>query len=184
MFAALVAVLAVGPVAAAPNPSIEFAIEGRGRLLVELRPDKAPLHVAHVLRLVQDEWYDGTLVHRKVPGFVVQGGDPYSKGMTPEEARSKPGERGGTLGLGDGGSGFPVKFERNDLKHEVGTMGMASEGPGTDTGDSQWFINLARNERLDGKYVAFGQVVEGMKVLKSMERGDRILWARVVRERR
>lgn len=165
-----------------PRPKIEMIVEGRGRIVFELFPEKAPLHVAHFTKLARQGWYDRTLFHRKVAGFVIQGGDPFSAGMTPEEARSKPGTNGGTVGLGEGTSGYPVKFEKNDVKHLVGTLGMASEGAGTDTGDSQFFIDLARNKRLDGRFVAFGRVVEGLDVVMKLERGDRILTVRPLDE--
>ncbi len=147
---------------------------------MEMRPDQAPLLVGHVLRLVDSGFYDGLLIHRKVPGFVVQAGDPASRRVTPGWARKNPGERGGTKTLGDGGSGRTVRFEINDLTHRKYTVGMALEAPMSDTGDSQWFINLADNARLNGMYVVFAEVTAGRDVVDRLERGDRILSARRV----
>ena len=94
--------------------------------------------------------------------------------MTPAEAKSKPGPMGGTMGLGEGGSGKSVKFEKNGLSHVRGAVGIALESPGDNSGDSQFFINLVDNKRLDGKYVVFAHVVRGMDVVERTRRGDLI----------
>lgn len=156
------------------RPQVVVTVEGRGAFTMELYPDQAPKLVTHFLGLVDKKFYDGMLFHRKVDGFVLQAGDPKSKGMTPEEARRKPGESGGTAGIGDGGSGKTVPFEINDLVHTKFTVGMALEAPMSDTGDSQFFINLADNRRLDGRYVVFAKVISGTDVVMRCQRGDRI----------
>lgn len=156
------------------QPYVELIVQGRGSIVIELRPDQAPKLVKHFIGLVDSEFYNGMLFHRKVENFVLQAGDPGSKKWTPEKARKNPGESGGTEGLGDGGSGQTVPFEINDLVHDKYTIGMALESPMSDTGDSQFFINLKDNHRLNGLYVVFGRVVQGFDVVDKSERGDRI----------
>lgn len=156
------------------HPSIAMKVEGRGTIVMELYPEQAPKLVEHVLDLVDHGLYDGMLIHRKVPDFVIQTGDPLSKKVTVKWARKNPGEHGGTKTLGDGGSGKPVKYEINDLTHEKFTVGMALESPMDDSGDSQFFINLKDNFRLNGMYEVFARVTKGQDVVMKIERGDRI----------
>lgn len=141
---------------------------------MELDQLAAPRTCAHILKLAKDKFFDGQLFHRRVDGFVLQGGDPESKKWTPAEAKAKPGPMGGTLDMGEGGSGTKVKFEKNGLSHVRGAVGIALESPGDNSGDSQFFINLADNKRLDGKYVVFAHVVRGMDVVDRTRRGDLI----------
>lgn len=179
IFAALSASLAasLGPAA---NPKIVMDVENRGQIVIELFPAKAPKTVEHILKLVQEKFFDGILFHRVVPGFVAQAGDPASKKVDRAKALADADGQGGTKGLGDGGSGKTIPFERNDLRHDKGTLGMALEGPQTDTGDSQFFINLVDNYRLDGKYCVFGKVVKGMDIVLKIERADKISSVRVL----
>lgn len=156
------------------KPQIVMKVEGRGNVVIELEPDQAPRLVEHVLDLVDHKFYDKMLIHRKVPDFVIQTGDPTSKKVSVKWARKNPGEHGGTKSLGDGGSGKSVKYEINDLTHKVYTVGMALESPMDDSGDSQFFINLKDNFRLNGMYEVFGTVVKGTEVVDKIERGDRI----------
>lgn len=166
----------------AKNPIVEVTVEGRGKFQIELFADAAPKTVAHSIDLIKRKFFDGMLVHRLVPDFVVQWGDPKSKKMKPAEAKAKPGPMGGTDGLGDGDSGKSIPFETNSKKHDAGTIGMALSGPRSDTGDSQWFVNLKDNHRLNGDYCVFGKVVgKGMDVVRKIERGDRIASIRVLR---
>ncbi len=158
----------------AENPRAVFDLGPKGSFEVELLMDKAPRTAGHIKMLVEKGFFNGMLFHRRVEGFVLQAGDPDSKTWTREEVRSKPGERGGTEGLVDGTYGKPIKFEKNDLSHLKGTLGIALESPGDDSGDSQFFINLADNKRLDGKYVVFGKVTWGMDVVMKTMRGDGI----------
>ena len=173
----------MGQSSKAPLPWVEMVVEGRGSIFVELRPDQAPKLVKHFLSLVNQGFYDGQLFHRKVDNFVLQGGDPESKKWTPAQARKNPGESGGTKGLGDGGSGTTVPYEINDLIHDKYTVGIALESPMSDTGDSQFFINLKDNHRLNGLYVVFGRVVDGMDVVDKCQRGDRIVEIKRTRSR-
>lgn len=143
-------------------------------MIVELYSVDAPKTVDQMLRLTKEGFFDGLLFHRVVPKWVIQSGDPDSRKWTPQQAREKPDGRGGTTGLGDSVSGKTIPFEHNHVRHRFGTMGMALESPKSDTGDSQWFINLEDNLRLDGRYVVFGNVVQGREIIKKVQRGDRI----------
>lgn len=172
-------VLATTPVQQ-PNPHIRFDILEKGVFEVELFMDKAPRTAGHILMLTEKKFFDGMIFHRRVPGFVLQGGDPDTKAWTREEVRAKPGEMGGTEGLGESTYGQPIKFEKNDLSHVKGTLGIALESPADDSGDSQFFINLADNKRLDGKYVVFGKVTKGMDVVMKTRRGDLITSVRQI----
>jgi peptidyl-prolyl cis-trans isomerase B (cyclophilin B) len=157
------------------RPQVKFEVEGRGSFVMELRPDQAPKLVAHFLNLVDSGFYDKMLFHRKVDKFVLQGGDPGTKKVSVEWAKKNPGEMGGTKSLGSGGSGKEVPYEINDLTHVKHSVGMALSSPMSDTGDSQFFINLKDNFRLNGMYCVFGQVVSGNGLINKIERGDRII---------
>jgi cyclophilin family peptidyl-prolyl cis-trans isomerase len=135
----------------------------------------APNTSAHFADLVSKGVYNGMLFHRKVNNFVLQAGDPLSKSMLPAEARSQPGEHGGTKGLGEDTVGPTIKFEKSPLSHDKTTVGIALESPGDDSGSSHFFINLVDNKRLNGKYVAFAKITQGWSVVESCQRGDLIL---------
>jgi len=131
---------------------------GRGRIVVELDAEEAPLTVQTVLQLAQEGRYDGAPFHRVVADFVVQGGDF---------------ERGD----GYGGPGFVIRSEFTRIPFERGTIGMASAGK--DTEGSQYFFTHSAQPHLDGRYTAFGRVVQGMEVVDAMLEGDRVLRASV-----
>jgi peptidylprolyl isomerase len=150
VFIAVAAGLSGSAAADQPRPQMVITFD-TGKVVIELRPDKAPLHVAQVRRLANSGFYDGLTIMRVAPGHVVQGGDPKFDGS--------------------GGSGQTIKAEFTDLKHLRGAVGMArDEDP--DSGDSQFYICLADRPKLDGKYTVFGQVVSGMEIVDKMEPGD------------
>ena len=121
-----------------------------GRVVIQLRPDKAPTTVARIKQLAREGFYDGTPFHRVIPGFMAQGGDP--------------------TGTGTGGSGKNLPAEFNDIRHERGTVSMArSSSP--NSADSQFFICFAPAPHLDGQYTAFGQVIEGMEFVDRIKKG-------------
>jgi cyclophilin family peptidyl-prolyl cis-trans isomerase/HEAT repeat protein len=130
----------------------------RGELVIELRPDVAPVTALRFLELVRAGTYDGLTFHRVVPGFVAQGGDPRGDGY--------------------GGPGFWQRCEDSRLPYVRGTVGMALAG--RDTGGSQFFITHAAQPHLEARYTAFGQVVEGLDVLDRIQVGDRIRSAQAV----
>ncbi len=122
-----------------------------GDITLKFFPEQAPNHVNGFINLTNDGFYDGTTFHRVVPGFVIQGGDPNTKG----DDRSKHGL---------GGPGYSLEAEFSDLPHQRGTLSMArSSDP--DSAGSQFFICVADAPFLDGEYTVFGEVVDGMDVV-------------------
>lgn len=161
------------------NLIIEF--HQRGRVVAELAAEDAPLTVAHVVDLVESGFYNGIIVHRVAPNFVMQFGNPDTKTLTSEEVRAMPHDRGMTVGLESGSHPETVVFESVDLRHARGTLGMALSAPQSDTGSSHIFVNLQDNFRLDGQYVVFGKVTQGMDIVDTVRRGDLIVSARIER---
>ncbi len=178
----LVAVVALGAAASAQKApvDIEMKIEGRGVVQVRLYPADAPKTVAQIVDLCKKKFYDGILVHRVEPGFVVQAGDPKTKTLKPSELATMSDQRKMELRIGAGGSGKTIPFEVNSRTHEPGTIAMALSAPRSNTADSQWFINLEANHQLDGDYCVFGKVVKGMDVVRKIRVGDRIQYMRVM----
>ena len=125
----------------------------RGDFTVELLPKLAPEHVNSFVFLARDEFYNGTVFHRIVPGFVAQGGDP--------------------TGTGTGGPGYTVPLEASKEPFARGTVGMArSQDP--NSAGSQWFVTLGDAPHLNGQYTVFGRVTEGMEVVDRLQMGDTI----------
>ncbi len=129
----------------------------KGRIVFEFFPQDAPNHVASFIELAEKGFYDGTTFHRVEPNFVVQGGDPYSR------------DGGGAAGTG--GPGYNLAAEFNSRPHEDGTVAMA-RAASPDSAGSQFYICLGRQSFLDGNYTVFGQVVEGLDVVHSIQRDD------------
>lgn len=141
-----------------PTYSPQVYVEtAKGTIQVELAVLDAPLTVENFVTLARKGYFDGLQIHRVVPAFVVQDGDPR--------------------GDGSGGPGYSIRDELNDRPYLRGTVGMALSGP--DTGGSQWFITHAPQPHLEGKYTVFGQVVSGMEVVDRLEMGDTITRIRV-----
>jgi peptidyl-prolyl cis-trans isomerase B (cyclophilin B) len=141
-----------------PNGDEVAVIEtGKGTIKLELFAEDAPNHVASFVELAQDGFYDGTTFHRVEPGFVVQGGDPYSK-----TGEGPP---------GTGGPGYTIDAEFNSRQHLEGTLAMARAMDPNSAG-SQFYICLAPQPSLDGQYTVFGQVTEGMDVVNQIAVGD------------
>jgi cyclophilin family peptidyl-prolyl cis-trans isomerase len=129
----------------------------RGSFEAELLPQVAPMTVDSFVTLARKGFFDGTTIHRVVPDFVVQAGDPR--------------------GDGTGGPEYALRDELNPLPYARGRIGMALSGP--DTGGSQWFVTLSRQPHLDGVYTVFGEVTAGMEVVERIEQNDRLLSVRV-----
>jgi len=138
--------LASAPVLAA-NPQVELDTTA-GKIRLELYPEAAPKTVENFLAYVKGKQYDGTQFHRVIDGFMIQGGDP--------------------LGQGTGGPGykFADEFSPKRRHGKAGTLSMANSGPNTNGG--QFFITLAATPWLDDKHSVFGEVVEGMDVVKKI----------------
>ena len=122
-----------------------------GRVIIEMRPDKAPNHVARIKELTRQHFYDGLKFHRVIPDFMAQTGDPK--------------------GDGTGGSGKEMKNEFNSLRHLRGTVSMAREGGNVDSADSQFFIMLNAKRSLDNQYTVWGRVIEGMEAVDQIRQG-------------
>jgi peptidylprolyl isomerase len=144
-------VLAAGFARAAEPENLLYMDLKDGRVVLELRPDLAPKHVARIKELTRKGFYDGIVFHRVIEGFMAQGGDP--------------------TGTGTGGSGVKLPAEFSGEPFVRGTLGMArSANP--DSADSQFFICFAPASFLDGKYTVFGRVVEGMDYVDEIKKGD------------
>ena len=121
-----------------------------GKIGVEFFEDKAPGHVKNFKDLAKKGFYDGTIFHRVIPGFMIQGGDPNTK----SDDRSNHGM---------GGPGYSIKAEFNDTPHKRGILSMArSQDP--NSAGSQFYIVVKDSAFLDGQYTAFGKVLSGMTV--------------------
>ncbi len=123
-----------------------------GDIAIEFFPDVAPNHVENFKKLATSGFFDGTLFHRIVPGFVIQGGDPLTK---------SPANKGR---WGTGGPGWSVKAEFNKKKHSRGVLSMARSMDPNSAG-SQFFIVLKDSDFLNGQYTVFGKVISGMDVV-------------------
>ena len=172
-FAFVAALLAVALSAAAQAPKKETKVSkprdyahtlailktSQGDVTVRFFYDKAPGHVKNFIDLSAKGFYDGTLFHRVIPDFMIQGGDPYTK--HPET----PTTRYGTGGNKDA-SGAPVnvKAEFNDTPHRRGILSMA-RASSPDSASSQFFIVVKDSPFLDRQYTAFGEVTKGMEVV-------------------
>lgn len=128
---------------------VRIEMENGDVMRAELYPEIAPETVQNFISLVEKEFYDGTIFHRVIPGFMIQGGDP--------------------TGTGTGGPGHSIKGEfsangfENKLEHDRGVLSMArSMDP--DSAGSQFFIMVAKSPHLDGQYAAFGKIIEGIEI--------------------
>jgi cyclophilin family peptidyl-prolyl cis-trans isomerase/HEAT repeat protein len=131
----------------------------KGTFTIDLLPEDAPLTVDNFVKLARSGYFNGLEVHRVVPNFVMQDGDPR--------------------GDGSGGPGWSIRCEVNMVPYERGAVGMALSGK--DTGGSQWFVTHSPQPHLDGGYTVFGRVNEtGMKVVDRIVRGDKIVAIRIV----
>jgi len=132
---------------------VTFTMENGDVMKAELYPEIAPETVANFEKLVKSGFYDGLTFHRVIPGFMIQGGDPR--------------------GNGTGGPGWTIKGEftangfKNDLKHTAGVLSMARAMDPNSAG-SQFFIMVEAAPHLDGQYAAFGKLVEGLDVARSI----------------
>ena len=133
----------------AQNPIVTIEMENGGVMKAELYPEVAPNTVNNFISLVKKGFYDGTIFHRVIPGFMIQGGDPQGTGM--------------------GGPGYEIPGEftangfKNELKHDRGVLSMA-RAMDPDSAGSQFFIMVDPAPHLDGQYASFGKVIEGMEV--------------------
>lgn len=145
------------------SPQNDVVIETKfGNMELRLFNDVAPGHVENFIKLAKDGFYDGTIFHRVIPGFMIQGGDPNTKGTD----KSK---------YGIGGPGYSIKAEFNQRSHKRGILSMARSRDPNSAG-SQFFIVVTDSSFLDGQYTVFGEVTSGMEVadqIVSQERDAR-----------
>ncbi len=132
----------------------------RGEIEMELYFDAAPLTVYNFMKLAQSGFYDNLAFFRVVPNFVIQGGDPRNDGW--------------------GGPGYTIRSEFNNITYNRGCVGMATSGK--DSGGSQFFITLSPQPHLDARYTLFGKVIMGMEVVDRIERGDKILRVKIMKD--
>jgi peptidyl-prolyl cis-trans isomerase B (cyclophilin B) len=135
-----------------PNPQVTIEMENGGKIVLELYPDKAPNTVNNFLSLANSGFYDGTVFHRIMSDFMIQGGSP--------------------TGTGIGGPGYTIPgempnngYDANDLSHVRGIISMGRVGHDYDSAGSQFFIVVRNSTFLDREYAAFGRVIEGMDVV-------------------
>ena len=139
------------------NASNEVAVikTSEGEMVVQFWTDAAPNTIENFKKLAREGFYDGTIFHRIVKGFMIQGGDPNSKDPAKESS------------YGQGDPGYKIKAEFNDHSHERGVISMArSSDP--DSAGSQFFICLASVPRLDHQYTTFGKLIKGDDVLEKI----------------
>ncbi|HLM03349.1 MAG TPA: HEAT repeat domain-containing protein [Pyrinomonadaceae bacterium] len=130
----------------------------KGSFAIDFFPEDAPLAVDNFIRLARARYYNNVSIHRVVPNFVMQDGDPR--------------------GDGNGGPGWQIRCEINTIPYERGAVGMALSGK--DTGGSQWFVTHSRQPHLEGGYTVFGKVNEAdMKIVDNLARGDKILSVKI-----
>ena len=126
----------------------------KGKIVCELFAKDAPITVNNFVFLAREGFYNGTVFHRVIDNFMVQGGDPTASG------RGGPGYR------------FEDETRNNPHKHKVGSLSMANAGPHTN--GSQFFITHVVTDWLDGKHTVFGQVTEGQNIVNSIKQGDQL----------
>ncbi len=146
--------VALGSPTVSPRAYIDTS---KGAIEIALAVLDAPITTHNFARLAERGFFNGLRIHRVVPDFVVQDGDPR--------------------GDGNGGPGYTIRDELNDLPYLRGTVGMALSGP--DTGGSQWFIAHSPQPHLDARYTVFGHVVAGMDVVDKLTQDDTIVRIRV-----
>ena len=125
-------------------------VTSKGAFTIEFLPEEAPLTVDNFVQLARKGYFRGQTIPRVVPNFVVQAGDPR--------------------GDQNGGPGYQIRCEVNEVSYERGAVGMALSGK--DTGGSQWFVTHSPQPHLDGGYTVFGRVIRGMEVVDNIARGD------------
>jgi len=148
--------LFVNPELPADAPKVRIHTD-LGEIVVALYAAEAPQHVENFLKLAREGYYSGTKFHRVIPSFMIQGGDPNSI-------------QGEQSTWGQGGPEYKIPREPNNLKHFGGFLAAAKKGGETDSSGSQFYITLAPAHHLDGEHVVFGKVVQGMEIVRAIEK--------------
>jgi len=139
------------PAAEAPKGPRAIIKTKFGDIEVKFFPDVAPRHVENFIKLAKSGFYNGTIFHRVIPGFMIQGGDPNTKDSLRKDT------------YGQGGPGYTLKAEFSDLPHKRGIVSMARASD-PDSAGSQFFIVVEDSRFLDRKYTVFGEVTKGIGV--------------------
>jgi peptidylprolyl isomerase len=138
--------------AADPENQIVLELKDNCKVVIDLLPELAPNHVKRIKELTRQKFYDNSLFHRVIEGFMAQTGDP--------------------TGTGSGGSGQKIKAEFSNEPHRRGVVSMARPGD-INGADSQWFIVLADSTYLDGQYTVWGKVSSGMECVDNIKKGNK-----------
>ena len=146
---------------------VAMTVEGRGEIVFDFDTTAAPRTTANIVSLVNESYFDGIIIHRYEPDFVVQWGDPQTKTLPLDDSR-----------IGSGGPGYEIPYEANSLKNVRYSLAMASTSRKGPLG-SQMYINLKDNPTLDGDYDVFGSVRTGQTIADALRRGGKILTMRV-----
>lgn len=142
----------------------------KGTIRVRLDGSGAPIHVANFCELAGSGFYDGLKFHRYVPGFVIQGGCPNTRDLTPEQVIKEGSRRG--CGTGNPGYSIHEEYTTNPNNvHKDGTLAMARSSNPNSAG-SQFYFCLGAQPFLDDGYTVFGQTIEGMDVIAQLRVGD------------
>jgi peptidyl-prolyl cis-trans isomerase B (cyclophilin B) len=162
----------VNPIAPLPSHGPKAVIKTKfGDIYIKFYPDVAPNHVQNFIKLAKSGFYDGTIFHRVIPGFMIQGGDPNTKSSLRKETYGQGGPKD------EKGNPVLLKAEFSDIPHKRGIVSMARANE-PDTAGSQFFIVVEQSPFLDGKYTAFGEVTKGLGVadkIVNVPRNDRDL---------
>ena len=148
----------VKPVAPPPISGPKAIIKTKfGDIHIKLYPDVAPKHVENFIKLAKSGFYDGTIFHRVIPGFMIQGGDPNTKNSLRKDTYGQGGPKD------EKGNPILLKAEFSDIPHKRGIVSMARANE-PDTAGSQFFVVVEQSPFLDGKYTVFGEVTKGLGV--------------------
>jgi len=162
----------VKPIAPEPVTGPKAIIKTKfGDIHIKFYPDMAPKHVENFIKLAKSGFYNGTIFHRVIPGFMIQGGDPNTRNSLRKDTYGQGGPKD------EKGNPVLLKAEFSDTPHKRGIVSMARANE-PDTAGSQFFIVVEPSHFLDGKYTAFGEVIKGLGVadkIVNVPRNDRDL---------
>jgi len=151
---------------------LRLAVEGRGDISIKLFTKEAPKTTKRIIELTRQGFYDGQRFFRVVTSprpYIAQIGDPQTKTKDIDSPE-----------IGNGGTGVRIPYEDTKVSNTPFTVGLATLPKDRDSGDCQFYINLAPNKFLDGNYTVFGQVVGGTDVVKKLQRGDKVTKAAII----
>jgi peptidyl-prolyl cis-trans isomerase B (cyclophilin B) len=145
----------ISPMPTSTSNEVAVIKTSEGEMVVQFWTDAAPKTIENFKKLAREGFYDGTIFHRIIKGFMIQGGDPNSKDPAKEDS------------YGQGGPDYKIKAEFNDHPHDPGVISMARSAD-PDSAGSQFFVCLAPIHRLDHQYTTFGKLIKGDDVLEKI----------------